>query len=144
MLCPHAYLALLDQGGIHTEYVKKNLSSDERLSYSGGKAFPFYSDVLKITYWSRIPSAAKAWPGSRGRPLTANSIIQPTKSWLSTCPFLWSIGSRDLIPPMVTLFGCTSRVLEGGKRPKGTTMAANSKNTIQAISVLFVCLFTYN
>lgn len=65
-----------------------------------------------------MPCAARAWLGSKGRPLTANSITQPTKSWLSTCPLLWRIGSRDLIPPTVTLFGWTSRVLREHERVK--------------------------
>lgn len=65
-----------------------------------------------------MPCAARAWLGSRGRPLTANSITQPTKSWLSTCPLLWRIGSSDLIPPTVTRFGWTSRVLHEHKRVK--------------------------
>lgn len=63
-----------------------------------------------------MPCVARAWLGSRGRPLTANSIMHPTKSWLSTCPRLFRTGSKDLMPPTVTRFGWTSRVLHEKER----------------------------
>lgn len=58
-----------------------------------------------------MPRDARAWLGSSGRPLTANSMMQPTKSWVATWPRRWRTGSIDLTPPTESLLGCTSRIL---------------------------------
>lgn len=73
-------------------------------------------------YWSRMPCAANAWLGSSGLPFTANSMMHPTKSWLPTCPLLCRTGSRDRMPPTVTRFGWTSRVLQKKEKHTSTDM----------------------
>lgn len=58
-----------------------------------------------------MPRDASAWLGSNGRPLTANSMMQPTKSWVAIWPRRWRTGSIDLTPPTESLLGWTSRIL---------------------------------
>lgn len=64
---------------------------------------------------SRMSWDTRAWLGSSGRPLTANSMMQPTKSWVATWPRRWRTGSIDLTPPTESLLGPTSRILRGGE-----------------------------
>lgn len=91
---------------------------------------------------SRMPREASAWLGSSGRPLTANSMMQPTKSWAETWPRRWRTGSIDRTPPTESRLGCTSRILHTHEGKHTNTKEHMNRNLWKAFKYTEVCTHT--